>query len=80
MFQLLKFLITSLYNILPSSPFSGIADGLNRFGFLSYLNWFIPFDVFSSLMIKWCVVVAVIYQFDIIKGIVNGIIKKLTGG
>ncbi len=75
MTQLLKILITTLYDILPFSPFAGIADELGQFDFLPYLNWFIPFDRCFGFTVKWCAALAIVYNFDLVKDIINKIRK-----
>lgn len=45
MTKLLSVLLLALINILPNSPFQTTVDGeIYKLEFLSYLNWFIPFD------------------------------------
>lgn len=75
MTHLLKILIMALYRILPLSPFKGVADELGQFDFLPYLNWFIPFDRCFGFTVKWCAALALVYNFDLVKDIVNKIRK-----
>lgn len=73
MTRLLKIIVMKLYMVLPTSPFSSVADGIRQFDFLPYLNWFIPFDRCLEVTALWCAMLAAVYNFDVIKDIVTKI-------
>ncbi|MBD5525424.1 MAG: hypothetical protein HDR04_13600 [Lachnospiraceae bacterium] len=76
MISLIKWVIVTIFNILPDSPFTHMVDELelNR-DFLQYLNWFLPLDIVGNMIIAWldCVLLYVIFF------IVWKIIKLLIG-
>ena len=54
MIALIKTALMALYNILPSSPIKIITESTAFDGdFLSYLNWFVPFDICSTITLSW---------------------------
>ncbi len=79
MTQLLKIIVMKLYLVLPTSPFSSVADGIRNFEFLPYLNWFIPFDRCLEVTALWCVTLAAVYNFDFLKDIVRKIKDAFFG-
>ena len=76
MISLIKWVILTIFNILPDSPFTHMVDDLelNR-DFLQYLNWFLPLDIVGNMIIAWldCILLYVIFF------IVWKIIKLLIG-
>lgn len=76
MIALIKWVILTIFNILPDSPFSHMVDELelNR-DFLQYVNWFLPLDIVGNMIIAWldCLLAYVIFY------IVWKIIKLLIG-
>jgi hypothetical protein len=80
MLKLLTSLILGVVNILPDSPFQTTLDGeIYKLDFLSYLNWFIPFDNALKLIRIWLVAILAYYLYDSVKDIVKDfIIDKIT--
>jgi hypothetical protein len=65
----------SIYNViegalsfLPDSPFTFLQDYSNsEVGqWLGYVNWFIPVNIFVSIMTAWCAAILVYYVIQII--------------
>lgn len=76
MVTVIKWLLLTVYNILPDSPFASMVEEmeLNR-DFLQYLNWFLPLDIIGNMMLAWlnCMLVYFLYKLvvEIIKVIVG---------
>lgn len=71
MFNIIESIIVAIFNILPDSPFQTMVDGvLYKIDFLPTLNWFIPFDTCSTLMLAWLDCILVYYLFVMVKKIV----------
>ena len=71
MIALLKMLMIAIFELLPTSPFQKMIDELQiDFDFLPYLNWFIPFDICSAMMLSWLDCVLVYYGFVLVKKVV----------
>lgn len=81
MVNLLKLLILAIYEILPTSPFPAMFDNaLADADFLSYLNWFLPFDICANMMLAWLDCLMVYYIFVFIKKILlDFTISKIIG-
>lgn len=76
MIALIKWVIVTISNILPDSPFTHMVDELelNR-DFMQYLNWFLPLDIVGNMILAWldCILLYVIFF------IIWKIIKLLIG-
>lgn len=71
MISLLKLLFIAIFELLPTSPFQKMIDDMALdFDFLPYLNWFLPFDTCSVMMLVWLDCVLVYYGFVLVKKIV----------
>ncbi len=71
MISLIKTALMALYNILPSSPIKIITEGTAFDGdFLSYLNWFVPFDICSTITLSWIGCILAYYTFKLVKEMV----------
>lgn len=81
MIALLKWVVMTIYNILPDSPFPQMVDNLNLHqDFMQYLNWFLPLDIVGNMILAWLDCMLLYFLFVIIKKIVfNLIIKKISG-
>lgn len=77
MVALLKIITMALYSVLPSSPFRQVADALNEFDFLPYLNWFIPFDSCFKFTVLWCGSLLIYYNFAFVKKLFDKVKDKL---
>lgn len=66
MIKIIKWLILTIYNILPDSPFQDMAKNivLDR-TYIQYLNWFLPLDVMGKVFLAWldCILVYVVFSF-----------------
>lgn len=56
--------ITTIINILPTSPFLLVED--IELPYLSELNWVIPFNLFLSILGYWISAIAIYYGVQII--------------
>ena len=71
-----------LASVLPNSPFTGIADGLNGLTLgLGYLNWFIPigsfgavFALYLSVLVVWTVIAGILDKS------ITGVFSAIGGG
>ena len=76
MIALIKWVVLTIFNILPDSPFTHMVDELelNR-DFLQYVNWFLPLDIVGNMILAWldCLLLYVVFF------IVWKIIKLLIG-
>ncbi len=81
MIALLKWVVMTIYNILPDSPFPRMVENLNLHqDFMQYLNWFLPLDIVGNMILAWLDCMLLYLLFVIIKKIVfNLIIKKISG-
>lgn len=72
MFNILKSFLSSIYDLLPDSPFQiFFADKLGILNdMLGWLNWFIPFDMCFKITEIWVTAIAAYYLFNIVKKIV----------
>lgn len=74
MFAFIKWLITTIYNLLPDSPFSQMIDNmeLNQ-DFMQYLNWFLPIDIIGTMLLAWldCILFYIVFR------LVTWIMKKI---
>ena len=75
MINILKVLIIAIFEMLPTSPFPSMFDtAFANAEFLSYLNWFLPFDICANMMLAWLDCILIYYAFVIIKKIVLDIL------
>lgn len=81
MIALLKWVVMTIYNILPDSPFPKMVENLElEQDFMKYLNWFLPLDIAGNMILAWLDCMLLYFLFIIIKKIVfNLIIKKIAG-
>lgn len=71
MVSIIKMLFIAIFNLLPESPFRALIDGVVVDNYyLPYLNWFLPFDICSTMMLAWLDCVLVYYAFVLTKKIV----------
>lgn len=82
MISLIKWVLITICNVLPESPFTNLIDNLYfNPTYLKYLNWFLPIDLVGTMFTAWvsCILVYIVFRI-IWKIIVNIILKKLVGG
>lgn len=78
MIDIIKSFLEKIYNVLPDSPFQSFFAGID-FGFIGWLNWFIPFDICFKITEAWVTAIAAYYLFSVIKKVVfDLIIGKLV--
>lgn len=82
MIALLKWVVMTIYNILPDSPFSQMVESLElNQDFLQYLNWFLPLDIAGNMILAWLDCMLLYMVFLVVKKIIFGlIIKKIAAG
>lgn len=72
MIDTIAYFLQKLFDLLPNSPVqtwvsgSGISEFRNLLG---YINWFIPFGACADILTAWAGFMAVIYNWENIKGI-----------
>lgn len=77
MIALLKWVVMTVYNILPDSPFQQMVDDMNlNQDFMQYLNWFLPIDIAGNMILAWLDCMLVYIIFVIVKTIIFKIIIK----
>lgn len=77
MIALLKWVVMTVYNILPDSPFQQMVENLAlEQDFMQYLNWFLPIDIAGNMMLAWVDCMLVYIIFEIVKTIIFKIIIK----
>lgn len=75
MISLLKILMVTVYEILPTSPFRGMFESASvDSSFLAALNWFLPFDTCANMMLTWLDCVVAYYVFVIVKKLLFDVI------
>lgn len=71
MINLIKAAILRLYSILPGSPIKAAFEQTTFDGdFLSYLNWFVPFDNCTTITVAWINCILAYYVFTLVKDLV----------
>lgn len=77
MIALIKSALLALYGMLPGSPIKAALESISFDGtFLSYLNWFVPFDTCTTITTVWIGCILAYYVFSIVKDV---IFDKLLG-
>ncbi len=90
----MTYLVKLIFNViiwllskLPDDPFKSVVDGVvYDIDFLPQLNWFVPFDICSSIMLAWLDCVFFYILFIMVKAVVwdliikNLLLKKFTAG
>ncbi len=84
MLNLIKMLLMAVFELLPDDPFREVIDGIvYDVDFLPTLNWFVPFDICSTMLLGWLDCMVAYYVFIVVKKIVMdyiiGLAKNLTG-
>lgn len=76
MLTIIKWLILTVYNILPDSPFAVMVEEmeLNQ-NFLQYLNWFLPLDIVGNMMLAWLGCIIAYFIYKLVMQIVKIIVK-----
>lgn len=64
--NLLKQLLNALVMLLPTSPFIKITDYIDSVPFVSYINWFIPFNILVAITEIWLVSVGLFYLYMVV--------------
>lgn len=82
MIAIIKWVVLTLYNILPDSPFTQMIENLQlQQDFLQYLNWFLPIDIMGNMMLAWldCILLYVLFHFvaKLMTAIVSAFIKSI---
>ena len=65
MFAFIKWLIMTIYNLLPDSPFQQMIENmeLNQ-TYMEYVNWFLPIDIIGVMMLAWldCILIYIVFR------------------
>lgn len=79
MIQILKIIILKLFSILPDSPFSNVFDDMDA-SFFYYMNWFLPVDICSNIMLTWLTAITFCYVFLFAKFILKNVVQTVMKG
>lgn len=58
--------LSSVLNLLPDSPFSGLASEVSSLPYIGWLNWFIPVGAIVTTFGIWVSAVLVLYVGSIV--------------
>lgn len=71
-----------IFSVLPDSPFSDMFTTMNT-DFLTYLNFFLPVDICSNIMLTWLAAILGVFLFFFARAILNnvahGVMKGISG-
>ena len=77
MINILKIFIIKLFSMLPDSPFTSYFENVD-WSFYDYLNWFLPIDICSNMLLTWLVCMMFYYIWEAtLKKIIDFILDKL---
>ena len=77
MIALIKWVVMTIYNILPNSPFTHMVDELELDrDFLQYVNWFLPLDIVGNMILAWLDCLLAYIVFKLVATIIFKIIIK----
>ena len=76
MLTIIRWLILTLDNILPDSPFASMVEEmeLNK-DFLQYLNWFLPLDIVGNMMLAWLACMLFYFLYKLVVEVIKIIVK-----
>lgn len=79
MWKIIEVVIIAIYGILPDDPFVPILESIQVSGmeYLSFMNWFLPFDICSTMMLAWLNCILVYYAFVLVKKLAYMAIKEV---
>ena len=81
---LLSGVVKILVAILPTSPFAAFQHYFSEFKYLKYINYFLPVDIFLSIMEAWLLCIALWYVWCFISDIMGWVSSYrgagITGG
>lgn len=64
--NVIKSILAAIISLLPRSPFIKIMEYIGEIPYLSYINWFIPFDLIITITEVWLLSVALFYVYMIV--------------
>lgn len=77
MINILKIFIIKLFSMLPDSPFTTYFESVD-WSFYDYLNWFLPIDICSNMLLAWLVCMMVYYIWEAtLKKLIDFVLEKL---
>jgi hypothetical protein len=59
-------ILSSIISLLPDSPFGAFIMALDKFTWLSWLNWFVPISSFVAIGQAWLTAVGIYYIYQVI--------------
>lgn len=79
MWKIIEVVIIAIYSILPDDPFVPILESIQVSGmeYLSFMNWFLPFDICADMMLAWLSCILVYYAFVLVKKLAYIVIKEI---
>lgn len=64
--DLIRNIISSVLDLLPSSPFQALQRSIDVSPFMGALNWIVPFGTFVSILQAWLTAIAVWYVWRLV--------------
>lgn len=81
MINIIKWIVLTLYNILPDSPFRQMVEHLElQQDYLQYMNWFLPIDIIGNMMLAWLDCVLLYVLFHMISKLMSTIVTTIING
>lgn len=79
MWKIIEVVIIAIYSILPDDPFVPILESIQVSGmeYLSFMNWFLPFDICADMMLAWLSCILAYYAFVLVKKLAYFTIKNV---
>lgn len=79
MIQILKIIVMKIFSVLPDSPFADMFANTDT-GFLTYLNFFLPVDICSDIMLTWLACVLGVFLFFFARSVLNNVAHTVMKG
>lgn len=82
MLAFIKWVLLTICNVLPDSPFSQSINSMNfDQSFLEYINWFLPIDIGGNIFVGWvaCIIAYIVFRI-IYKIVIQLLLKKFVAG
>ncbi len=79
MWKIIEVVIIAIYSILPDDPFVPILESIEVSGmeYLSFMNWFLPFDICADMMLAWLSCILAYYAFVLVKKLAYMAMKEV---
>lgn len=77
MIEIIKMMVLKLFNMLPDNPFSKYYLTIDMTDY-QYINWILPLDICSAIMLGWLACIIVYYIFIIVRWFVMQFITVIA--